>query len=39
MQVQQHTLGTPEVEEIDDKFPTSSAYQSKKWQTEKYITK
>ena len=30
MQVQQHTLGTPEVEEIEDKFPTSSAYQSKK---------
>ena len=39
MQVQQHTLGTPEVEEIDDKFPTSSAYQSKKGQTEIYITK
>ena len=39
MQVQEHTLGTPKIEEIDDKFPTNSAYQSKKGQTEVYITK
>ena len=38
MQVQEHTLGTPEIEEIDDKFPTSNAYQSKKGQTEVYVT-
>ena len=39
MHAQERTLGTPEIEEIEDKFPTSSAYQSKKWQTEIYITK
>ena len=33
MHVQERTLGTPEIEVIDDKFPTSSAYQSKKEQT------
>jgi hypothetical protein len=38
MQVQEHTLGTPKIEEINDKFPTSNAYQSKKGQTEVYVT-
>ena len=43
MQVQEHTLGTQKkkkkIKEINDKFPISNAYQSKKEQTEAYITK
>ena len=38
MQVQEHTLGTPKIEEINDTFPTNNAYQSKKGQTEVYVT-
>ena len=39
MHAQERTLGTPKIEEIEDKFPTNSAYQFKKEQTEWYVTK
>ena len=34
MQAQERTLCTPEIQEIEDKFPTNRAYQSNKEQTE-----
>ena len=39
MHAQERTLGTPEIEEIEDKFPTNRAYQSNKEQTEWYVTR
>ena len=38
MHAQERTLGIPKIEEIKNKFPTNSAYQSKKEQTEWYVT-